>query len=163
MEALLLGGMIIVCRINLFAPLTNRKQCTNSGNNWLTEYPLWLVCNDGNSFWLIHNIHCWWIWDEQGWFGEQFDLALVIHSFYSLTSNTNDVIKKDFYTGHTISFYSHLMKYAQNLSWNGIKQIIVGPIGVRALPFAAGRNEGSHYFRYIIGPSVLRVPAEQLR
>ena len=25
----------------------------------------------------------------------------------------------------------------------------IGPSGVRALPFAAGRNEGGHYFRYI--------------
>ena len=24
---------------------------------------------------------------------------------------------------------------------------IIGPSGVRALPFAAGRNEGGHYFR----------------
>ena len=34
--------------------------------------------------------------------------------------------------------------------------------GVRALPLAAGRNEGGHYFRYL-GPSVLRAPAEQTK
>ena len=45
-----------------------------------------------------------------------------------------------------------------------------GPSGVRALPLAAGRNEGGHYFRYfipltavVIGPSVLRAPAEQTK
>ena len=38
----------------------------------------------------------------------------------------------------------------------------IGPSGVRALPLAAGINEGGHYFRYF-GPSVLRAPAEQLR
>ena len=38
----------------------------------------------------------------------------------------------------------------------------VGPSGVRALPLAAGINEGDHYFRYF-GTSVLRAPAEQLR
>jgi hypothetical protein len=27
--------------------------------------------------------------------------------------------------------------------------VIVGPSGVRALPLAAGRNEGSHFFKYI--------------
>ena len=37
--------------------------------------------------------------------------------------------------------------------------IVIGPSGVRALPLAAGINEGGHYF----GPSVLRVSAEQLR
>ena len=37
--------------------------------------------------------------------------------------------------------------------------INLGPSGVRALPLAAGINEGGHYF----GPSVLRAPAEQLR
>ena len=37
-----------------------------------------------------------------------------------------------------------------------------GPSGVRALPLAAGINEGGHYFRYF-GPSVLRVPAEQTK
>ena len=36
------------------------------------------------------------------------------------------------------------------------------PSGVRALPLAAGINEGGHYFRYF-DPSVLRAPAEQLR
>ena len=34
-----------------------------------------------------------------------------------------------------------------------------GPSGVRALPLAAGINEGGHYF----GPSMLRAQAEQLR
>ena len=34
-----------------------------------------------------------------------------------------------------------------------------GPSGVRALPLAAGINEGGHYF----GPSVLRAPAEQTK
>ena len=34
--------------------------------------------------------------------------------------------------------------------------------GVRALPLAAGINEGGHYFRYF-GPSVLRAPAEQTK
>ena len=34
-----------------------------------------------------------------------------------------------------------------------------GPSGVRALPLAAGRNEGGHYF----GLSVLRAPAEQTK
>ena len=38
-----------------------------------------------------------------------------------------------------------------------------GPSRVRALPLAAGINEGGHYFRYIIGPSVLRAPAEQTK
>ena len=38
-----------------------------------------------------------------------------------------------------------------------------GPSGVRALPLAPGINEGGHYFRYIIGPSVLRAPAEQTK
>ena len=37
-----------------------------------------------------------------------------------------------------------------------------GPSGVRALPLAAGINEGGHYFLGIFGPSVLRAPAEQL-
>jgi hypothetical protein len=32
---------------------------------------------------------------------------------------------------------------------------IIGPSGVRALPLAAGINEGGHYF----GPSVVRAPA----
>ena len=40
-----------------------------------------------------------------------------------------------------------------------VKMIFIGPSGVRALPLAAGINEGGHYS----GPSVLRVPAEQLR
>ena len=35
----------------------------------------------------------------------------------------------------------------------------IGPSGVRALPLAAGINEGGHY----IGPSVLRAPAEQTK
>ena len=35
----------------------------------------------------------------------------------------------------------------------------IGPSGVRALPLAAGINEGGHYF----GPSVLRAPAEQTK
>ena len=42
----------------------------------------------------------------------------------------------------------------------------IHPSGVRALPLAAGINEGGHYFRYIIplvGPSVLRAPAEQTK
>ena len=38
----------------------------------------------------------------------------------------------------------------------------IGPSGVRALPLAAGINEGGHYFRYF-GPSVLRAPAEQTK
>ena len=38
----------------------------------------------------------------------------------------------------------------------------IGPSGVRALPLAAGRNKGGHYFRYF-GPSVLRAPAEQTK
>ena len=33
-----------------------------------------------------------------------------------------------------------------------------GPSGVRALPLAAGINEGGHYFRYF-GPSGVRAPA----
>ena len=33
--------------------------------------------------------------------------------------------------------------------------LTIGPSGVRALPLAAGRNEGGHYFRYI-GPSGVR-------
>ena len=32
---------------------------------------------------------------------------------------------------------------------------IIGPSGVRALPLAAGINEGGHYFRYF-GPSGVR-------
>ena len=44
---------------------------------------------------------------------------------------------------------------------------LIGPSGVRALPLAAGTNEGGHYFRYIfpllVGPSVLRAPAEQTK
>ena len=39
---------------------------------------------------------------------------------------------------------------------------LIGPSGVRALPLAAGINEGGHSFRYF-GLSVLRAPAEQLR
>ena len=31
----------------------------------------------------------------------------------------------------------------------------IGPSGVRALPLAAGTNEGGHYFRYF-GPSEVR-------
>ena len=27
--------------------------------------------------------------------------------------------------------------------------LVIGPSGVRALPLAAGRNEGGHYFKYI--------------
>ena len=42
---------------------------------------------------------------------------------------------------------------------NNTHQIYVGPSGVRALPLAAGINEGGHYF----GPSVLRAPAEQTK
>ena len=34
----------------------------------------------------------------------------------------------------------------------------VGPSGVRALPLAAGINEGGHYFAYF-GPSRVRAPA----
>ena len=34
----------------------------------------------------------------------------------------------------------------------------VGPSGVRALPLAAGRNEGGHYFRYIFLLLFLGVP-----
>ena len=30
--------------------------------------------------------------------------------------------------------------------------VVIGPSGVRALPLAAGTNDGGHYFRYI-GPS----------
>ena len=33
---------------------------------------------------------------------------------------------------------------------------------MRALPLAAGINEGGHYFWYF-GPSVLRAPAEQTK
>ena len=39
------------------------------------------------------------------------------------------------------------------------QEVFVGPSGVRALPLAAGINEGGHYF----GPSVLRAPAEQTK
>ena len=39
---------------------------------------------------------------------------------------------------------------------------IFGLSGVRALPLAAGINEGGHYFRYF-GPSVLRAPEEQTK
>ena len=42
------------------------------------------------------------------------------------------------------------------------KVATIGPSGVRALPLAAGINEGGHYFRYF-GPSVLRAPAEQTK
>ena len=34
--------------------------------------------------------------------------------------------------------------------------LIIGPSGVRALPLAAGRNEGGHYFRYF--STLLLVP-----
>ena len=34
----------------------------------------------------------------------------------------------------------------------------IGPSGVRALPLAAGINEGGHYFRYF-GPIGVRAPA----
>ena len=37
--------------------------------------------------------------------------------------------------------------------------MFIGPSGVRALPLAAGINEGGHYF----GPRVLRAPAEQTK
>ena len=37
-----------------------------------------------------------------------------------------------------------------------------GPSGVRALPLASGTNEGGHYFAYF-GPSVLRAPAEKTK
>ena len=32
-----------------------------------------------------------------------------------------------------------------------VESLIIGPSGVRAMPLAAGRNEGGHYFRYL-GP-----------
>ena len=32
---------------------------------------------------------------------------------------------------------------------------LIGPSGVRALPLAAGRNEGGHYFRYFSSYLVL--------
>ena len=34
----------------------------------------------------------------------------------------------------------------------------VGPSGVRALPLAAGRNEGGQYFRYIFLLVVIKTP-----
>ena len=34
----------------------------------------------------------------------------------------------------------------------------IGPSGVRALPLAAGRNEGAHYFRYFLLLLLLLVP-----
>ena len=40
--------------------------------------------------------------------------------------------------------------------------ILVRAECVRALPLAAGRNEGGHYFRYF-GPIMLRAPAEQTK
>ena len=50
--------------------------------------------------------------------------------------------------------------YPAKLAFNiGFKETNIGPSGVRALPLAAGINEGGHYF----GPSVLCAPAEQLR
>ena len=38
------------------------------------------------------------------------------------------------------------------VGWSGrnLSKNIIGPSGVRALPLAAGINEGGHYFRYII-------------
>jgi hypothetical protein len=37
----------------------------------------------------------------------------------------------------------------------GNGRIKIGPSGMRALPLAAGINEGGHYFRYF-GPSEVR-------
>jgi hypothetical protein len=42
--------------------------------------------------------------------------------------------------------------------------IFFSPSGVRALPLAAGRNEGGQYLRYFFfGLSEVHAPAEQLR
>ena len=38
------------------------------------------------------------------------------------------------------------------------RKVCIGPSGVRALPLAAGRNEGGHYFRYIFFLLLLGVP-----
>ena len=35
-----------------------------------------------------------------------------------------------------------------------VLQLVVGPSGVRALPLAAGTNEGGHYFCYIFPPNI---------
>ena len=44
---------------------------------------------------------------------------------------------------------------------SGGQALTIGTNGVRVLPLAAGINKGGHYFRYIIGPSEVRAPAEQ--
>ena len=38
--------------------------------------------------------------------------------------------------------------------------LVIGPSGVRALPLAAGINEGGHYFRYIfpLGTAIIKTP-----
>jgi hypothetical protein len=42
------------------------------------------------------------------------------------------------------------------LSFWFLNFMLIGPSGVRVLPWAAGINEGGHYFRYIIGSSRVR-------
>ena len=53
-----------------------------------------------------------------------------------------------------------------DLTWN---DYYVGPVGVRALPLAAGRNKGGHYFRYfsslllLLGGTVIQNPRRGCR
>ena len=41
-----------------------------------------------------------------------------------------------------------LEKFVKDLKMNDSVPNLIGPSGVRALPLAAGINEGGHYFRY---------------
>jgi hypothetical protein len=47
--------------------------------------------------------------------------------------------------------------------WHGVSKLgrplflVTGPSGVRALPLTAGRNKGSHYFRYFSSSCCFRV------
>ena len=50
-----------------------------------------------------------------------------------------------------------------------LKNTLIGSSGVRALPLAAGRNEGGHYFRYFssssssVGGTVIQNPRRGCR
>ena len=46
--------------------------------------------------------------------------------------------------------FDRLLKYLPMVQ----KSVSIGPSVVRALPLAAGRNKGGHYFRYIILPDI---------
>ena len=62
----------------------------------------------------------------------------------------------------TFSFAGILTFNISKSLWTSTSGKEIGPSGVRALPLAAGINEGGHCFRYF-GPSVLRAPAEQTK